>query len=143
MFKVKCEQSDHYSTKINLWVISRTDFMGHFDILLFQTPQDFLETALETGAGDCFAGPGMLPGAPGRPLHLLLVDTLGEGLHHGLQLIALRVEGLLFLTSSIATPQNQKSRHLMLGDLAGQAMVVRREMTLPLKASWSHPGQRL
>ena len=91
------------------WVISRTDFMGHFDILLFQTPQDFLETALETGAGDCFAGPGTLPGAPGRPLHLLLVDTLGEGLHHGLQLIALRVEGLLFLTSSIATPTELKA----------------------------------
>ena len=69
------------------WVISRIDFMGHFDILLFQTPQVFLETALETGAGDCFAGPGTVPGAPGRPLHLLLVDTLGEGLHHGLQLI--------------------------------------------------------
>ena len=61
--------------------------MGHFDILLFQTPQDLLETALEAGASLCFAGPGMLPGAPGRPLHLLLVDTLGKGLHHGLQLI--------------------------------------------------------
>ena len=40
--------------------------MGHFDILLFQTPQDLLKTALEAGAGDCFAGPGTLPGAPGR-----------------------------------------------------------------------------
>ena len=32
------------------WVISRIDFMGHFDILLFQTPQDLLETALGAGA---------------------------------------------------------------------------------------------
>ena len=61
--------------------------MGHFDILLFQTPQDLLETVFEAGAGDRFAGPGTLPGAPGRPLHLLLVDTLSAGLHHGLQLI--------------------------------------------------------
>ena len=61
--------------------------MGHFDILLFQTPQDLLETALEAGAGDRFSGPGMFPGASGRPLHLLQVDTLGKGLHHGLQLI--------------------------------------------------------
>ena len=37
----------------------------------------------------------------------------------------MRVEGLLFLTSSITTTQNQKSRQLMSGDLAGQAMVVR------------------
>ena len=66
--------------------------MGHFDILLLQTPQDLLKTALEAGAGDRFAGPGTFPGAPGRPLHLLLVNTLGEGLHHGLQLI----EGGLF-----------------------------------------------
>ena len=61
--------------------------MGHFDILLLQTLQNLVETALEAGAGDRFAGPGPLPGAPHRPLHLLLVDTLGEGLHHGLQLI--------------------------------------------------------
>ena len=60
--------------------------MGHFDILLLQTPQDLLETALEAGAGNCFAGPGTLPGAPGSPLHLPLVDTLGKGLHHGLEL---------------------------------------------------------
>ena len=60
--------------------------MGHFDILLFQTPQDLLETAFEAGAGDRFAGPGTLPGAPGRPLYLPLVDTLGKGLHHGLEL---------------------------------------------------------
>ena len=58
--------------------------MGHFDILLFQTPQDLLETALEAGADDRFVGPGSLPGAPGRPLHLLLVDTLKAGLHYGL-----------------------------------------------------------
>ena len=58
--------------------------MGHFDILLLQTPQDLLETALEAGSGDHFAGPGTLSGAPGRPLHLPLVDTLGKGLHHGL-----------------------------------------------------------
>ena len=61
--------------------------MGHFDILLLQTLQNLVETALEAGAGDRFAGPGPLPGAPRRPLHLLLVDTLGEGLHHGLQLV--------------------------------------------------------
>ena len=61
--------------------------MGHFDILLPQTPQDLLETALEAGAGDRSAGPGTLPGAPGRPLHLPLVNPLGIGLHHGLQLI--------------------------------------------------------
>ena len=60
--------------------------MGHFDILLLQTLQDLLETALEAGAGDRFAGAGMLSGAPGRPLHLPLVDTLGKGLHHGLVL---------------------------------------------------------
>ena len=36
--------------KLIFWVISRTDFMGHFDILLFQTPQDLLETALGAGA---------------------------------------------------------------------------------------------
>ena len=47
--------------------------MGHFDILLLQTRQDLLETALEAGAGDRFAGLGTLPGAPGRPLHPLLV----------------------------------------------------------------------
>ena len=28
----------------------------------------------------------MIPGAPGWPLHLLGVDTLGKGLHHGLEL---------------------------------------------------------
>ena len=61
--------------------------MGHFDILLLQTLQNLVETALEAGAGDRFAGPGPLPGAPRQPLHLLLVDTLGEGLHHGLQLV--------------------------------------------------------
>ena len=60
--------------------------MGHFDILLLQTPQDLLQSALESGAGDRSAGPSTLPGAPGRPLHLPLVDTLGKGLHHGLQL---------------------------------------------------------
>ena len=58
--------------------------MGHFDILLFQTPQDLLETAFEAGVGDGIAGPFTLPGAPGRPLHLLLVDTLSAGLHRGL-----------------------------------------------------------
>ena len=58
--------------------------MGHFDILLLQTPPDLLETAIKAGAGDRFAGPGMLSGAPGRPLHLPLVDTLGKGLHQGL-----------------------------------------------------------
>ena len=58
--------------------------MGHFDILLLQTPQDLLKTALEAGAGDCFAGPCTLPGAPGRPLHLPLVDTLGKDLQKGL-----------------------------------------------------------
>ena len=58
--------------------------MGHFDILLLQTPQDLLKTALEAGAGNRFVGPGTLPGAPGRPLHLPLVDTLGKGLHKGL-----------------------------------------------------------
>ena len=36
-----------------------------------------------------------------------------------------RVEGLLFLTSPITTTQNQKSRQLMSGDLAVQAMVVK------------------
>ena len=61
--------------------------MGHFDILLLKAPQDLLETALEAGAGDRSAGPGTLPGAPGRPLHLPLVNPLGIGLHHGLQLI--------------------------------------------------------
>ena len=61
--------------------------MGHFDILLPQTPQDLLETALEAGAGDRSAGPGTLPGAPGRPLHHPLVNALGKGLHHGFQLI--------------------------------------------------------
>ena len=35
------------------------------------------------------------------------------------------MEGLLFLTSSITTIQSQKSRQLMSGNLAGQAMVVR------------------
>ena len=75
--------------------------MGHFDILLFQPPQDLLETALKACAGDRFVGPGTLPGAPGRPLHLLLVDTLSEGLHNGLQLVE---GGGLFLTSSITTP---------------------------------------
>ena len=58
--------------------------MGHFDILLLQTPQDLLKTALEAGAGDRFAGPGTFPGAPGRPLHLPLVDNFAKGLHHGL-----------------------------------------------------------
>ena len=61
--------------------------MGHFDILLLQTTQDLFETALEAGAGDRFAGPGTLPGALDRPLHLPLVDALSKGLHHGLQLI--------------------------------------------------------
>ena len=61
--------------------------MGHFDILLLQTPQDLFESALEAGAGDRFAGPGTLPGALDRPLHLPLVDALSKGLHHGLQLI--------------------------------------------------------
>ena len=41
-----------------------------------------------------------------------------------------RVEGLLFLTSSITTTGNQKSRQLMSGDLAGQAMLVR--------STWNH-----
>ena len=67
--------------------------MGHFDILLLQTPQDLLETALEAGAGDCSAGPGMLSGAPGRPLHLLLavllkpqsVPAAQQGLQHLLE----------------------------------------------------------
>ena len=45
-------------------------------------------------------------------------------------LSSVRVDGLLFLTSSIATPQNQKSRQLMSGDLAGQAMLVR--------STWNH-----
>ena len=58
--------------------------MGHFDILLLQTPQDLLETALEAGTDNRFAGPGTHPGAPGRPLYLPLVDSLGKGLHHGL-----------------------------------------------------------
>ena len=65
--------------------------MGHFDILLLQTPQDLLKTALEAGAGDRFAGPGTFPGAPGRALHLPLVDNFAKGLdnfakglHHGL-----------------------------------------------------------
>ena len=40
-------------------------------------------------------------------------------------LSSVRVEGLLFLTSSITTNQNQKSRQLMSGDFAGQAMLVR------------------
>ena len=40
-------------------------------------------------------------------------------------LSSVRVEGPLFLTSSITTTQNQKSRQLMSGDLVGQAMVVR------------------
>ena len=70
--------------------------MGHFDILLLQTPQDLFETALEAGAGDRFAGSGTLPGALGRPLHLPLVDALGKGLHRAFS--SLRVEGLLFLT---------------------------------------------
>ena len=61
--------------------------MGHFDISLLQTPPDLLKTDLVAGASDRFAGPGTLPGAPGRPLHLSLVDALGKGLHHGLQLI--------------------------------------------------------
>ena len=38
-------------------------------------------------------------------------------------LSSVRVEGLLFLTSSIATPKTR--RQLMSGDLAGQAMMVR------------------
>ena len=38
---------------------------------------------------------------------------------------SVRVEGLLSLTCSITTTQNQKSRQIMSGDLAGQAMVVR------------------
>ena len=38
---------------------------------------------------------------------------------------SVRVEGLLFLTSSITIKQNQKSRQLVSGDLVGQAMVVR------------------
>ena len=58
--------------------------MGHFDILLLQTLQDLLKTALEAGAGDRFAGPGTFPGAPGRALHLPLVDNFAKGLHHGL-----------------------------------------------------------
>ena len=61
--------------------------MGHFDILLLQTPQDLLESYLEAGVHDCSAGPSMLPGAPRRPLHLPLVDALDKCLHHGLQLI--------------------------------------------------------
>ena len=40
-------------------------------------------------------------------------------------LSSVKAEGLLLLTSSITTTQNQKSRQLMSGDLAGQAMVVR------------------
>ena len=61
--------------------------MGHFYILLLQTPQDLLESYLEAGVHDCSAGPSMLPGAPRRPLHLPLVDALDKCLHHGLQLI--------------------------------------------------------
>ena len=40
-------------------------------------------------------------------------------------LSSVKAEGLLLLTSSITTTQNQKSRQLMSGDLAGQVMVVR------------------
>ena len=50
--------------KMIFWVISRIDFMGHFDILLLKAPQDLLETALEAGPDDRFARPGTLPGAP-------------------------------------------------------------------------------
>ena len=40
-------------------------------------------------------------------------------------LSSVRVEGLLFLTSSITITKNQKSKQLMSGNLAGQAMVLR------------------
>ena len=39
------------------------------------TLQDFLKVALEACAGNCPAGPGTIPGAPGWPLHLLEVDN--------------------------------------------------------------------
>ena len=46
-----------------------------------------LETALEAGAGDRSAGPGTLPGAPGRPLHLPLVNPLPQLLLHPVLLV--------------------------------------------------------
>ena len=39
--------------------------MGNFNILSLWTLHNLLETSLEVGAGDHFAGPGTLSGAPG------------------------------------------------------------------------------
>ena len=97
--------------------------MGHYDILVLETLQDFFWLPLK-----------LVPATALQALarfHVLLAELFISSRStisakaSTTALSSVRVEGLLFLTSSITTNQNQKSRQLMSGDFAGQAMLVR------------------